>query len=215
MLAAREVGGDFYDVLRLENGRIGLSVADVSDKGIPAALFMMSALTLLKGSAIGVGAPGAVLTEVNDLLNEENEAAMFVTLLYAVFDPSNGLLNYANGGHNPPIIVHPDGTSTLLPATGGIALGVAPKFPIRRGFRHPGPRGHHSPIHRRRHRGYERRRRRVQPGPAPRSLHQCPTPGILKRPMKPYSKPSEYSQVTPPNPTISPAWPADGASPEP
>ena len=133
MLAAREVGGDFYDVLRLENGRIGLSVADVSDKGIPAALFMMSALTLLKGSAIGVGAPGAVLTEVNDLLNEENEAAMFVTLLYAVFDPSNGLLNYANGGHNPPIIVHPDGTSTLLPATGGIALGVAPKFQYEEG----------------------------------------------------------------------------------
>ena len=128
MLAAREVGGDFYDVLRLENGRIGLSVADVSDKGVPAALFMMSALTLLKGSAIGVGDPGAVLTEVNDLLNEENEAAMFVTLFYAVFNPSNGLLNYANGGHNPPIIVHPDGTSTLLPATGGIALGVAPKF---------------------------------------------------------------------------------------
>ena len=53
---------------------------------------------------------------------------MFVTLLYAVFNPSNGLLNYANGGHNPPIIVHPDGTSTLLPATGGIALGVAPNF---------------------------------------------------------------------------------------
>ena len=128
MLAAREVGGDFYDVLRLENGRIGLSVADVSDKGVPAALFMMSALTLLKGSAIGVGAPGAVLTEVNDLLNEENEAAMFVTLLYAVFNPSNGLLNYANGGHNPPIIVHPDGSSTLLPTTGGIALGVAPNF---------------------------------------------------------------------------------------
>ena len=128
MLAAREVGGDFYDVLRLENGRIGLSVADVSDKGVPAALFMMSALTLLKGSAIGLGDPGAVLTEVNDLLNEENEAAMFVTLFYAVFNPSNGLLNYANGGHNPPIIVHPDGTSTLLPATGGIALGVAPKF---------------------------------------------------------------------------------------
>ncbi len=128
MLAAREVGGDFYDVLRLENGRVGLSVADVSDKGVPAALFMMSTLTLLKGSAIGVGAPAAVLTEVNDLLNEENEAAMFVTLLYAVFNPANGLLNYANGGHNPPIIVHPDGNSDILPSTGGIALGVAPGF---------------------------------------------------------------------------------------
>ena len=128
MLAAREVGGDFYDVLRLENGRVGLSVADVSDKGVPAALFMMSTLTLLKGSAIGVGAPAAVLTEVNDLLNEDNETAMFVTLLYAVFNPANGLLNYANGGHNPPIIVHPDGNSDILPSTGGIALGVAPGF---------------------------------------------------------------------------------------
>ena len=141
MQAAREVGGDFYDVLRLENGRIGLSVADVSDKGVPAALFMMSTLTLLKGSAIGVGAPAAVLTEVNDLLNEENEAAMFVTLLYAVFNPSNGLLNYANGGHNPPIIVHTDGSSTLLPATGGIALGRSPRLQVRREFHYPGPPG--------------------------------------------------------------------------
>ena len=128
MQPARDVGGDFYDVIRLENGKVGLAVADVSDKGVPAALFMMSSLTILKGSAIGVGAPGLVLTEVNDLLNADNETAMFVTLLYAVCDPANGLLTYANGGHNPPIIVHPDGSSTLLPATGGIALGVAPGF---------------------------------------------------------------------------------------
>ncbi len=128
MQPAREVGGDFYDILRLDNGRVGLSVADVSDKGVPAALFMMSTLTLLKGSAIGIGAPGGVLTEVNNLLNEENETAMFVTLLYAVFDPANGLLIYANGGHNSPLIVHADGSSTLLPATGGIALGVVPQF---------------------------------------------------------------------------------------
>ena len=128
MEAAREVGGDFYDVLRLDNGKVGLAIADVSDKGVPAALFMMSTLTLLKGSAIGLGAPGAVLTEVNNLLEEENEAAMFVTLLYAVFNPSNGLLTYSNGGHNPPVIIHPDGRSTLLPATEGIALGVAPDY---------------------------------------------------------------------------------------
>ncbi len=128
MEAAREVGGDFYDVLRLDNGKVGLAIADVSDKGVPAALFMMSTLTLLKGSAIGLGAPGAVLTEVNNLLEEENEAAMFVTLLYAVFNPSNGLLTYSNGGHNPPVIIHPDGGSTLLPATEGIALGVAPDY---------------------------------------------------------------------------------------
>ncbi len=126
MEPAREVGGDFYDVLRLENDRIGLSVADVSDKGVPAALFMMSTLTALKGSAIGLGDPGAVLTEVNTLLEEENEAAMFVTLFYAVFNPANGLFTYANGGHNPPVIVHADGSSTILPVTNGVALGIAP-----------------------------------------------------------------------------------------
>ena len=128
MEPAREVGGDFYDVLRLDNGKVGLSVADVSDKGVPAALFMMSTLTLLKGSAIGLGDPGAVLTEVNSLLEEENEAAMFVTLFYAVFNPANGLFIYSNGGHNPPVIIHADGSSTILPSTNGIALGVAPGY---------------------------------------------------------------------------------------
>ena len=126
MEPAREVGGDFYDVIRLDNGKVGLSVADVSDKGVPAALFMMSTLTLLKGAAIGLGDPGAILSEVNNLLEEENEAAMFVTLFYAVFNPANGLFTYSNGGHNPPVIIHADGSSTILPATNGIALGVAP-----------------------------------------------------------------------------------------
>ena len=118
MVPARNVGGDFFDVLRLEGGQIGLAVADVSDKGVPAALFMMSSRTLLKGAAIGLGAPGAVLHEVNDLLCEDNETAMFVTILYAVYDPATGELTYANGGHNTPLIVHADGSSTLLPANG-------------------------------------------------------------------------------------------------
>jgi sigma-B regulation protein RsbU (phosphoserine phosphatase) len=89
---------------------------------------MMSSLTQLKGAAIGLGEPGPVLSELNRLLNEENETLMFVTVLYAVYDPANGILTYANGGHNPPIIVGPDGNSTILPMTGGIALGVAPDF---------------------------------------------------------------------------------------
>ena len=128
MEPARNVGGDFFDIMRLENSRIGLAVADVSDKGVPAALFMMSSITQLKGAAIGIGEPGGVLSEVNDLLNQDNETAMFVTLLYAVYNPENGVMTYANGGHNPPVIVHADGSSTLLPMTGGIALGVAPGF---------------------------------------------------------------------------------------
>ena len=126
MAPARNVGGDFFDVINLENGRLGLAVADVSDKGVPAALFMMSSRTLLKGAAIGRGAPGDVLSEVNDLLTADNDAIMFVTLLYAVFDPETGVLIYANGGHTNPLLVHPDGTSEELPLTGGIALGVMP-----------------------------------------------------------------------------------------
>ena len=126
MEPARNVGGDFFDILRLEDGRIGLAVADVSDKGVPAALFMMSSRTLLKGAAIGKSEPADVLGEVNKLLSAENEAAMFVTLLYAVYDPRDGRLSYAAGGHQPPLLVHADGASAPLPLTGGIALGLMP-----------------------------------------------------------------------------------------
>ncbi len=128
MAPARNVGGDFFDIIRLEHGRLGMAIADVSDKGIPAALFMMSSRTLLKGAALGDDDPGTVVTVVNDQLQDGNEANMFVTLFYAVYDPETGLVRYANGGHNPPLIVHKDGSSTILPLTGGVALGVAPQF---------------------------------------------------------------------------------------
>ncbi|MXY88254.1 MAG: SpoIIE family protein phosphatase [Dehalococcoidia bacterium] len=129
MQPARNVGGDFFDVIRLEDDKVGLAIADVSDKGVPAALFMMSSRTLLKGSAIGmVEGPGAVLTEVNNLLSEDDTTGMFVTMLYAVYDPATGVLTYASGGHDPPLVVHADGTSELQPLTGGIALGVLGGF---------------------------------------------------------------------------------------
>ena len=131
MAPARNVGGDFFDVINLESGRLGLAVADVSDKGVPAALFMMSSRTLLKGAAIGRVTPGDVLSEVNDLLTEDNETIMFVTLLYAVYDPESGDLDYANGGHTNPLLVHVDGSSEELPLTGGVALGVMPGLEYR------------------------------------------------------------------------------------
>ena len=131
MEPARNVGGDFFDVLTLDAGLVGVAIADVSDKGVPAALFMMSSRTLLKGSAIGMGEPGQVLGEVNDLLHEDNDTGMFVTILYAVYCKSTGEFTYANGGHNSPLIVHPDGSSSLLPLTGGIALGVVPDMPYQ------------------------------------------------------------------------------------
>ncbi|MYA49937.1 MAG: SpoIIE family protein phosphatase [Chloroflexi bacterium] len=124
MEPARNVGGDFFDVVQLDDGEIGLAIADVSGKGVPAALFMMSSRTLLKGSAIGLTDPGKVLREVNNLLAEDNESAMFVTVLYAVYNPATGHLSYANGGHNLPVIFHGDGSSTVLPYTDGLALAV-------------------------------------------------------------------------------------------
>ena len=124
MEAAREVGGDFFDLIPLEHGRLGLAVADVSGKGVPAAMFMMSSRTLLKGAAIGMPDPGDVLREVNNLLAQDNESMMFVTLFYGVYDPANGKFVYANGGHNPPLIVHADGAAAELEQTNGVALGV-------------------------------------------------------------------------------------------
>ena len=131
MEPARNVGGDFYDVVRLEDGRIGVAIADVSDKGVASALYMMSSRTLLKGAAIGCDRPGKVLEEVNDLLQDDSDIGMFVTLFYGIYDPPTGEFTYANGGHNPPLIVHEDGGSTVLPMTDGIALGVVPDVRYR------------------------------------------------------------------------------------
>ena len=126
MQPARNVGGDFYDVQILRNGMIGLAIADVSDKGMPAALFMMSSRMLLKGAGQRFEHPGEALAEVNNLLDAENEAAMFVTLFYAIYNPETTRFCYANGGHNEPIIVHPDGSTTVIQPTGGTALGILP-----------------------------------------------------------------------------------------
>ncbi len=126
MKPARNVGGDFFDVQILRDGKIGLVIADVSDKGMPAALFMMSSRMLLKGAGQRFERPGDALEEVNNLLDAENEAAMFVTLFYAIYDTNTSEFNYANGGHNEPIVVHPDGSTTIIPPTGGTALGIIP-----------------------------------------------------------------------------------------
>ncbi len=125
MEPARNVGGDFYDYFTLED-KIGLVVADVSDKGIPASMFMMSSRTALKGAAIGVRDPEMVLGEVNNQLHQDNPTFMFVTLIYALFNPDTGSFTYSTAGHDPPLLVGRDGTVTELPLTDGVALGVAP-----------------------------------------------------------------------------------------
>lgn len=126
MNPAKAVGGDFFDFVSLGNSRIGLAIADVSGKGVPAALLMMSSRAVLKGAAIGCDNPGRVLSYVNTAIERDNGAMMFVTMFYGIFDSSSGEFTYASGGHDPPLIVAKDGNTTLLPQTGGIALGVVP-----------------------------------------------------------------------------------------
>lgn len=124
MIPAKEVGGDFYDYFWLSDTKVGVVIADVSGKGIPAALFMAVARTLLRAIAPTAAGPGATLMLANDLLESDNDAAMFVTVFYGILDTRTGQLDYANGGHNPPYLVAPDGTVSILPGTGGMALGV-------------------------------------------------------------------------------------------
>ena len=133
MKAARNVGGDFYDVMQLSDTKVGLVIADVSGKGVPAALMMMASRTLIKGTAAAVWEPGAVLAMVNDLLYQENSMTMFVTVFYGVYDMETGVMEYCNGGHCPPLLVDGKGVSRELPLTGGVVLGLAPGVVYRTG----------------------------------------------------------------------------------
>jgi serine phosphatase RsbU (regulator of sigma subunit) len=99
---AREVGGDFYDFLDLEDGRFGLVVGDVTDKGVPAAIVMATTRTMLRAAAQRLFSPGEVLQRVNDVLVQDIPPNMFVTCLYAILDQESGRLVYANAGHDLP-----------------------------------------------------------------------------------------------------------------
>jgi len=121
---AREVGGDFYDFLSFEDGRLGIIIGDVTDKGIPAALVMASTRSMLRSVAQGEGSPGAVLKRVNNLLYQDIPPRMFVTCLYAILDTASGRLIYANAGHDLPYLSHNGHASELL-AT-GMPLGLMP-----------------------------------------------------------------------------------------
>ncbi len=124
MVAARSVGGDFYDVFPLDEHHLGLVIADVSGKGMPAALFMVVSRTMLKLLARADADPGEVLQQVNRMLCSENVLSMFVTVLYAVLDTRDGSLRYANAGHNPPLIRRKDGRLERADAEGGIILAI-------------------------------------------------------------------------------------------
>ena len=123
---AREVGGDFYDYFMLPGNRFGIVIADVADKGMPAALYMTLIRTLIRATLYEVDSPSEVLARVNDVLEAENEQGMFVTLFYGVISLESGLLTYTNAGHNPPYwLKHRSGELQPL-LKGGMALGVLP-----------------------------------------------------------------------------------------
>lgn len=119
---ARQVGGDFYDFHYFDDGRVGLVVGDVTDKGVPAALVMATTRTLLRAASERLESPGAVLERVNDLLVEDIPPKMFVTCLYALLDPKSGRLQFANAGHDLPYVRTANGVHEMR-AT-GMPLGL-------------------------------------------------------------------------------------------
>lgn len=122
--SAREVGGDFYDCVELSEGRIGLVIADVTDKGVPAALVMASTRSLLRSSAQRLGSPGEVLARTNDQMVPDMPPNMFVTCFFGVLDPGTGRFRFANAGHDLPY-VGAGGDVAELRAT-GMPLGLFP-----------------------------------------------------------------------------------------
>jgi len=121
---ARTIGGDLYDYIRLEGQRLLVAVGDVSDKGVAAALFMVRVLTLLRWMAPSAQDPARLLGDLNAALCQDNDACMFVTLGLAVVDLQTGQVQYASGGHEPPVLLSPDRCPQLLELSGGPALGL-------------------------------------------------------------------------------------------
>ena len=122
---AREVGGDFYDFLELPNGHLGIVVGDATGKGVPAALVMSSARSMLRAVAQGSGySPGEVLRRVNDSLVMDIPPNMFATCFYAILNTKSGTLRYANAGHDLPYVHHGGGAEELRAR--GMPLGLMP-----------------------------------------------------------------------------------------
>jgi len=120
-----EVGGDYFDFIRVSETRLGIAIADVSGKGIPAALIMAGFRMSLLAEIRNEFALRAVMRKVNSLLHESTERDKFVTAFYGMLDYKNRVIVFANAGHNPPILLRPDGSIQYL-LEGGVALGVLP-----------------------------------------------------------------------------------------
>lgn len=131
--AARQVSGDFYDFIPLQNGLWGLLIADVADKGTPAALFMAVCRTLLRAAAASRLSPSQTLRRANELLFNDARTDLFVTVFYAVWNPITGRVTYASGGHNEPLLLRMGDDDVVRLSARGIALGVIPEIELEEG----------------------------------------------------------------------------------
>ena len=120
---ARQVGGDFYDLIKLPDNKLGVFIADVADKGMPAALFMALTRTLIRSAVLEKRSPANAMQMVNNSLLPDSAQGMFVTAVYGELDTTTGIFTYVNAGHNPPILVRQNGEIEILRRT-TIALGV-------------------------------------------------------------------------------------------
>ena len=124
MVAAKDVGGDFYEFFPIDDHRIGFTIADVSGKGVPAAIFMAVSRTLLKATGMRDVASNVCIQMVNDMLCGESVESMFVTVFYGIYDLKTGEIDFTNAGHNPPYILHADGTVEMLKSECNLVLGA-------------------------------------------------------------------------------------------
>ena len=115
MVGAKDVGGDFYDFFRIDDDHIGFVIADVSGKGVPAAIFMAVSRTLIRATGIRGNQPAECINYVNELLVKESVNCMFVTIFYGIYTLSTGEISYCNAGHNPPYLMKADGQVEELP----------------------------------------------------------------------------------------------------
>ena len=124
MIAAKDVGGDFYDFFRIDKEHLGLVMADVSGKGIPAAIFMAVSRTLIRTIGMQGYSSAVSINKSNDLLCAESVDSMFVTVFYAIYNIYTGELEYCNAGHNSPYIIRADGKVEVMPMSTNFMVGI-------------------------------------------------------------------------------------------
>ena len=126
MVPAKEIGGDFYDFLKLDSKHIAFVVGDVSGKGVPAALFAMVNQTLLRSTSSSLlTSTSKVITQVNQRCSKNNDNCMFTTLFYGILNTQTGELTYTNAGHPAPLLIRANGECESLLLTGGLPLGIS------------------------------------------------------------------------------------------